>query len=125
MENGGGGVIGENLVQQTNTTRESLYTPMGRTKGGRKTRGLSPPGPKTPRPSNSPAISTLLAKAQSSMGEMELELARGFVEQILARETDHFEAREILGIIEAEEGNTDAARAVSGTYALSSSFICA
>lgn len=94
---------------------------MVRTKKGRNTRGRSPPEPKSPRPANSPTVPGLLVKAQSAMGEMELELARNFVEQILALEPNHFEAREMLGIIEAEEGNTDAARAVSRSMPSSSS----
>lgn len=60
-----------------------------------------------------PPVSDLLAKAQSLMGEMDFELARGFATRILEIEPAHFEAREMLGIIEAEEGNIDEARAVS------------
>ena len=55
----------------------------------------------------------LLAKAQSLMAEMDAELARRFAARILEMEPNNFEAREMLGIIEAEEGNIDAARKVS------------
>lgn len=60
-----------------------------------------------------PSVPALLSKAQDLMGEMDFELARRFVERILILEPTHFEAREMLGIIEAEEGNVDVARAVS------------
>lgn len=52
------------------------------------------------------------------MGEMDLELARRFVDRILELEPQNFEAREMLGIIEVEEGNIPAARTVRTILAL-------
>ena len=52
----------------------------------------------------------LLAKAQALMGQMDFDMARRFAVRITELEPGHVEARQMLGIIEAEEGNTDAAK---------------
>jgi hypothetical protein len=86
---------------------------MGRTKTAAETKGLRNTSPTRTTPMSEPSVQALLAKAQSLMGEMDFELARRFVARILEIESNHFEAREMLGIMEAEGGNIDAARTVS------------
>ena len=61
-------------------------------------------------PSSAPSIPDLLKMAQNLIGELNFELARRSVDRILEREPANVEAREILGSIEIEEGNIDAAR---------------
>ncbi|KAF9514937.1 hypothetical protein BS47DRAFT_1376401 [Hydnum rufescens UP504] len=86
---------------------------MGRTKtivaskGFRANASPSKSKKNVPQPLPTPA---LVNKAQSLMGEMNYELARRFIQRILEIEPNHVEAREMLGIIEIEEGNVDDAR---------------
>jgi Flp pilus assembly protein TadD len=88
---------------------------MGRTKtivtskGVRENASPSKSKKNVPQPLSIPA---LVNKAQSLMGEMNYELARRFIQRIFEIEPNHVEAREMLGIIEIEEGNVDDARAV-------------
>lgn len=93
--------------------KTELNIPMGRTKTAAETKGLRNTSPTKTASKNEPSVPELLAKAQSLMGEMDFELARRFATRILEMESNHFEAREMLGIMEAEEGNIDAARTVS------------
>lgn len=89
---------------------------MGRTKGSKGSKVLKdvPSPQKSPR--QPPSVPALLEKAQSLMGEMDFELARRFVDRILETEPNHFEAREMLAIIEVEDGNIDTARDVSQLF---------
>jgi len=66
-------------------------------------------------PSSAPSIPDLLKMVQNLIGELNFELARRSVDRILEREPANVEAREILGSIEIEEGNIDAARKVFKT----------
>jgi len=99
--------------EKRETELNTWFDAMGRTKTAAETKGhrnVSPTG--TPS-KKEPSVPDLLAKAQSLMGQMDTELARRFAARILEMEPDNFEAREMLGIMEAEEGNIDAARKVS------------
>lgn len=84
---------------------------MGRTKNTGASKGLLKKN-ETNNSAKQPSVTDLVKKAQSLMGEMDLELARRFVDRILELEPQNFEAREMLGIIEVEEGNIPTAREV-------------
>ncbi|KAF8312478.1 TPR-like protein [Clavulina sp. PMI_390] len=82
---------------------------VGRSKNPPKT---APTSASSSKEKSKPTVPALLAKAQSLMGEMDFELARKFVDRILEVEPNHFEAREMAGVMEAEEGNVDSARSI-------------
>jgi hypothetical protein len=92
-----------------------LLFEMGRTKSAGTVKGAkkASPGKISSTP---PSVPALLAKAQSLMGELDFDLARKFVVRILETEPDHFEAREMLAIIEVEKGDVDVARNVSRAF---------
>ncbi|KII90009.1 hypothetical protein PLICRDRAFT_108697 [Plicaturopsis crispa FD-325 SS-3] len=61
-------------------------------------------------PAAPPTVAALLEKAQSLVVQCDYELARQFTERILQREPHHAEAKEMLGVIQLETGDLDAAR---------------
>lgn len=67
-----------------------------------------------------PSSSALLAKAQSLVAQCDYQLAARFLQRILETDTTHVEARELLGVVQLELGDLDAARLV-GPKALTGS----
>jgi len=59
-----------------------------------------------------PSVSALLAKAQSLVGQCNYEFAARFLQRILETDAAHVEARELLGVVQLEVGDLDAARLV-------------
>lgn len=64
---------------------------------------------------SAPSVPALLAKAQELMGQMDLDMARRFAIRIIEMEPGHVEAKQMLGIIEAEAGNVEEAKIVSAS----------
>ena len=60
-----------------------------------------------------PSVSALLAKAQSLVEQCDYQLAARFLQRILETDPTHVEARELLGVVQLELGDLDAARLVS------------
>lgn len=88
---------------------------MGRTRT--KTRKTKPPTvevqEKTTTTSQSePSISSLLEKAQELIVQCDYELAGRFVQRVLERSPEHAEALEMMGVVQLETGELDAARKV-------------
>ena len=84
---------------------------MGRTRT--KTRKAKPViTANTSEPLEPPSIPSLLQKAQSLIVQCDYDLARLFVQRILDREPKNAEAKEMLGVVQLETGDIDAARKV-------------
>jgi hypothetical protein len=86
---------------------------MGRTRTKTKKSVPTVTEPPADKATPSPPISSLLEKAQSLIDQCDYDLARRFVERILERASAHGEARELLGIIQLETGELEAAKKVS------------
>jgi Flp pilus assembly protein TadD len=87
---------------------------MGRTKS-RKAQALAAAATKTAVASTSnpaPSIPSLLLKAQDLVTQCDYDLAEKFLQRVLEREPNHFEGREMLGLVELERGEFDSAREV-------------
>ena len=59
-----------------------------------------------------PGVPDLLAKAQSLVEQCNYQLAARFLQRILETDATHVEARELLGVVQLELGDLDAARLV-------------
>lgn len=59
-----------------------------------------------------PSVPELLAKAQSLVEQYNYQLAVRFLQRILETDATHVEARELLGVVQLELGDLDAARLV-------------
>lgn len=59
-----------------------------------------------------PSVPALLAKAQSLVEQCDYQLAARFLQRILETDATHIEARELLGVVQLELGDLDAARLV-------------
>ena len=59
-----------------------------------------------------PSVPDLLAKAQSLIEQCNYQLAARFLQRILETDATHIEARELLGVVQLELGDLDAARLV-------------
>ncbi|KAG8981723.1 hypothetical protein FRB90_007057 [Tulasnella sp. 427] len=62
-----------------------------------------------------PSIEALVEKTQILLAQCNYELAYRFVKRILEREPSHVEAREMLGLVELENGDIEAAKTVFRT----------
>lgn len=60
-----------------------------------------------------PTVSSLLEKAQTLIIQCDYELARLFVLRVLEQSPTNAEAKEMLGVVQLETGEIDAARKVS------------
>lgn len=60
-----------------------------------------------------PSIPSLLEKAQSLIVQCDYELAKRFVQRVLEREPNHSQGKEMLGVLQLETGDIDAAKLVS------------
>lgn len=59
-----------------------------------------------------PSVPALLAKARSLVEQCDYQLAARFLQRILETDATHVEARELLGVVQLELGDLDAARLV-------------
>ncbi|KAI0926119.1 hypothetical protein AcW1_008371 [Taiwanofungus camphoratus] len=57
-----------------------------------------------------PSIPSLLEKAQSLIVQCDYELAKRFVQRVLEREPNHSQGKEMLGVLQLETGDIDAAK---------------
>ncbi|KZT20139.1 TPR-like protein [Neolentinus lepideus HHB14362 ss-1] len=84
---------------------------MGRSRT--KSKKTHPP-PTKPAPSEqpkpAPSISALLGKARELLVQCDYDLARRFIERLLESQPEHAEAKEMLGVVQLETGNLDAAK---------------
>jgi tetratricopeptide (TPR) repeat protein len=62
------------------------------------------------KPTNGPTIPALLDKAQTLITQCDYDLARLFIRRILERSPTHADAREVLGVVQLETGEIDAAK---------------
>ncbi|KAF8340566.1 TPR-like protein [Cantharellus anzutake] len=85
---------------------------MGRSRNAPSKKGIRGKNSETTRSLQKapPSIPDLLGSAQSLMDQMNFESARRFVDRILERDPANSKGREMLGLIEIEDGNIDAAR---------------
>jgi Flp pilus assembly protein TadD len=87
---------------------------MGRTRSKKKTVAKTVlDGPAASLPTAAPSIPALLQKAQALIVQCDYDLALRFTTRILQQQPSNAEAREMLGVIQLEMGEIDAARAVS------------
>ena len=63
-----------------------------------------------------PTIPSLLEKAQELIIQCDYDLARMFVKRVLDREPVHAEAREMMGVVLLETGETAEAKLVSDPF---------
>lgn len=94
---------------------------MGRTRT--KTRKTKPPTVEVQEKATSasqsqPSVSSLLEKAQELIVQCDYELAGRFVQRVLERSPDHAEALEMMGVVQLETGELDAARKVCQNFPL-------
>ncbi|KAJ7035086.1 hypothetical protein C8F04DRAFT_1210500 [Mycena alexandri] len=73
-----------------------------------------PDSPATPVPT-APSIPALLEKAQSLIVQCDYELAQRFITRILEQQPSNAEAKEMLGVVQLEMGEIEAARATFST----------
>ena len=59
-----------------------------------------------------PSVAALLEKAQVLAAQCNYDLARKFATRVLERDSAHVEGRELLGVVELEDGNVEVAREV-------------
>ncbi|KIO16272.1 hypothetical protein M407DRAFT_34073 [Tulasnella calospora MUT 4182] len=86
---------------------------MGRTRTKKAQRALkSTVVSTTPTVVPQPAIESLVEKTQILLAQCNYELAHKFIKRILERDSTHVEGREMLGLVELENGNIEAAKAV-------------
>lgn len=85
---------------------------MGRTRT-KKTAARTTEVPVAATPSAAPSVPSLLAKAQSLIVQCDYELAQRFITRILEQQPSHAEAKEMLGVVQLETGEIEAARLVS------------
>lgn len=63
-------------------------------------------------PKAAPSITSLLEKGQTLIVQCDYELAGRFVQRVLEREPHHAQAKEMMGVIQLETGELDAAKLV-------------
>ncbi|KAF5377349.1 hypothetical protein D9757_007995 [Collybiopsis confluens] len=80
---------------------------MGRTKT--KKAAAAKPAEQTPS-TPAPSIASLLDKAQSLIVQCDYELAARFIQRILEQQPSHTQAKEMLGVVQLEMGDIDAAK---------------
>ncbi|KAK0469663.1 uncharacterized protein EV420DRAFT_1297842 [Desarmillaria tabescens] len=85
---------------------------MGRTKAKKRAKSKAVDPPPQDFPQKGPSISSLLEKAQSLVTQCDYDLARRFILRILETEPTNTEAQEMLGVVELERGDIDAAKRV-------------
>ncbi|KAJ7475873.1 hypothetical protein FB451DRAFT_1245083 [Mycena latifolia] len=83
---------------------------MGRTRTKKKTAARTAEVPASALPA-APSIPALLEKAQSLIVQCDYDLALRFTTRILEQQPSNAEAKEMLGVIQLEMGEIDAARA--------------
>ncbi|KZV95855.1 TPR-like protein [Exidia glandulosa HHB12029] len=89
---------------------------MGRLKAGKQLRTVPAPKEKLDAKSKAsssaslPTVPKLFAKAQGLVVQGDFDLARQFLDRILQQDPSHIEAYELLGIVQLELGDLDAAR---------------
>jgi hypothetical protein len=86
---------------------------MGRTKTKKKTAARIVEAPTSAPLPTTPSIPALLEKAQSLIVQCDYDLARRFVTRILEQQPSNAEAKEMLGVVQLEMGEIEAARVVS------------
>ncbi|KAF8206400.1 hypothetical protein K438DRAFT_1578140 [Mycena galopus ATCC 62051] len=84
---------------------------MGRTRTKKKTPGKTVEASIFPPTSNVPTMPALLQKAQSLIVQCDYDLARRFVTRVLEQQPSNAEAKEMLGVVQLEIGEIEAARA--------------
>ncbi|KAG8891540.1 hypothetical protein FRC01_014643, partial [Tulasnella sp. 417] len=85
---------------------------MGRTRTRKAQRALkSTVVSTTPTVLPQPSIESLVEKTQILLAQCNYELAHKFVKRILERDPSHVEGREMLGLVELENGDIEAAKA--------------
>jgi len=83
---------------------------MGRTRSRKKaSKTIDPP---VQQIGNPPSIASLLEKAQSLIVQCDYELALRFIRRILSQESTNVEAKEMLGVVQLETGELEAAKEV-------------
>ncbi|KAJ7773281.1 hypothetical protein B0H16DRAFT_1511732 [Mycena metata] len=87
---------------------------MTRTKTKKKSTARVPESPATPV-HTAPSIPALLEKAQSLIVQCDYELAQRFITRILEQQPANAEAKEMLGVVQLEMGEIEAARATFST----------
>lgn len=90
--------------------RQFYWCFMGRTRSRKKaSKTIDPPVQQTGNP---PSITSLLEKAQSLIVQCDYELALRFIRRILSQESTNVEAKEMLGVVQLETGELEAAKEV-------------
>lgn len=90
---------------------------MGRTRTKKAQRALKSTVVSTnPTVLPQPSIESLVEKTQILLAQCNYELAYKFVKRILERDPTHVEAREMLGLVELENENVEAAKAASPVF---------
>ena len=65
-----------------------------------------------------PTVAALLEKAQSRLVECDYDLAGRFARRILDREPNNIQGKELLGVVQLETGDLDAAKTVRSSFAV-------
>ncbi|KAJ7650232.1 hypothetical protein FB45DRAFT_887366 [Roridomyces roridus] len=82
---------------------------MGRTRSKKKTAAKVPA--EAPALPAAPTVPALIEKAQSLIVQCDYELAQRFIARILEQQPSNAEAKEMLGVVQLETGDLDAAKA--------------
>lgn len=86
---------------------------MGRTRTkSKKVAALSTKAANPEENKSPPTVAALLEKAQSLIVECDYDLAGRFAQRILDREPNNVQAKELLGVVQLETGDLDAAKTV-------------
>lgn len=84
---------------------------MGRTRTKtRKTNILASTSTSSSEPTEEPPLESLLEKAGELLIQTDFDLCARFLDRILRRSPHHFAAKELLGVLQLETGDIDAAR---------------
>jgi len=85
---------------------------MGRTKPKKQALSKAVDSAIQSSPAKTPSISSLLEKAQSLIVQCDYDLATKFIHRILEKQPSNVEAREMLGVVQLETGEIEAAQQV-------------
>ena len=100
----------------TSTFTHTFYTHMGRTKPKKQAITKATEAASKSDIPKQPSIPALLEKAQSLIVQCDYELAIRFIQRILEQQPSHAEAKELLGVVQLEMGDVDAAKQVWINY---------